>query len=101
MLNPELQPTNSLLKPMKSHVAGLRHFGLDGLIGQAHSDFIVAMNRGGRLRVPKVGEHLSIFAAANVPPYSASCTEEQTTGIRVKCKEIGALKKAGSLDRAR
>ena len=39
VLNPELQPTNPILKPMKPHVAGLRHFGLDGPIGQAHSDF--------------------------------------------------------------
>ena len=55
VLNPELQPTNPILKPMKPHVAGLRHFGLDGPIGQAHGDFIVAMNGGRRLRVPEVG----------------------------------------------
>ena len=61
MLDPELEPTNSLLQPMKSHVAGLRHLRLDGLISQTHRDFIVAMNRGGRLRVPKVGEHLALF----------------------------------------
>ncbi len=46
---------------METHVAGLRHFGLDGAIGQAHSDFIVAMNRCGRLRVAKVGKHLSLL----------------------------------------
>ena len=56
VLNPELQPTNSLLKPMKSHVAGFRHFGLDGLVGKAHGDLIVAMNRRGRLRVAQVVE---------------------------------------------
>ncbi len=34
---------------------------IDGAIGQAHSDFIVTMNRCGRLRVAKVGEHLSLL----------------------------------------
>ena len=61
VLNPELKAANPILKPVKAHVAGLRHLGLDGAIGQAHSDFIVTMNRCGRLRVAEVGEHLSLL----------------------------------------
>ena len=61
VLDSELKAANPILKPVETHVAGLRHFGLDGAIGQAHSDFIVTMNRCGRLRVAKVGEHLSLL----------------------------------------
>ncbi len=61
VLHSELKAANPILEPMETHVAGHRHFGLDGVIGQAHSDFIVAMNRCGRLRVAKVGEHLSLL----------------------------------------
>ena len=61
VLHAELKAANPILKPMETHVAGLRHFGLDGAIGQAHSDFIVAMNRRGRLRVSEVGEHLAFL----------------------------------------
>jgi hypothetical protein len=61
VLNPELKAANPILQPVKAHVAGLRHLGLDGLIGQAHSDFIITMNRCGRLRVAKVREHLALL----------------------------------------
>ena len=61
VLNPELKAANPILKPVKAHVAGLRHLGLDCAIGQTHSDFIVTMNRCGRLRVAEVGEHLALL----------------------------------------
>ena len=61
VLDPELKAANPILKPVKAHVAGLRHLRLDGLIGQAHSDFIITMNRCGRLRVAEVGEHLALL----------------------------------------
>ncbi len=61
VLNPELKAANPILKPVKAHVAGLRHLGLHGAIGQAHSDFIITMNRCGRLRVAKVREHLALL----------------------------------------
>ena len=60
VLNPKLASLYPVLKPMKAHVAGLRHLGLDGLVGKAHGDLIVAMNRRGRLRVAEVGEDLSL-----------------------------------------
>ena len=61
VLHAELELANPILQPVESHVAGLRHFGLDGAIGEAHGDFIIAMNRSGRgrLRVAEVGEHLA------------------------------------------
>ncbi len=59
VLHSELEAANPVLEPMKTHVARLRHFGLDGAIGQTHGDFIIAMNRRGRLRVAEIGEHLS------------------------------------------
>ena len=61
VLHSELELANPILQPVESHVAGLRHFGLDGAIGEAHGDFIIAMNRRGRLRVAEVGEHLSFL----------------------------------------
>ncbi len=60
VLDPKLASLYPVLKPMEAHVAGLRHLGLDGLVGKAHREFIVAMNRRGRLRVAKIGEHLSL-----------------------------------------
>ncbi len=61
VLHSELEEANPILEPMKTHVAGLRHFWADSAIGQAHGDFIIAMNRRGRLRVAEVGEHLSFL----------------------------------------
>ncbi len=63
VLHVELKAANPILEPMKTHVARLRHFGLDGAIGQAHGDFIIAMNRRRRLRVAKVGEHLAFLVS--------------------------------------
>jgi hypothetical protein len=60
VLDSELASLYPVLKPMEAHVARLRHLWIDGLVGMAHGDFIVAMNRRGRLRVAKVGEHLSL-----------------------------------------
>ncbi len=62
VLHSELEAANPILEPMEMHVAGLRYFWLDGAIGQAHGDFIIAMNRRGRLRVAKVGEHRALVA---------------------------------------
>jgi hypothetical protein len=59
VLHWELASSNPILEPMKTHVAGLRHFGLDGPIGKAHGDFIIAMNRRGRQRLSKVREYLA------------------------------------------
>ncbi len=67
VMHSELKAANPILEPMETHVAGLRHFGLDGSIGQAHSDFIVAMKSESTCR-----SWSAIFAAANVSPYSAS-----------------------------
>ena len=61
VLDAELEATNPILEPMEAHVAGLRHLGLDGAVGEAHGDFVVAMDRRGRLRVAEVGEHLSFL----------------------------------------
>ncbi len=61
VLHSELELSNPILQPVKSHVAGLGHFGLDGAIGEAHGDFIITMNRRGRLRVSEVGEHLALL----------------------------------------
>ena len=61
VLNAELEASNPILQPVETHVAGLRHFWFDGAIGQAHGDFIIAINRRGRLRVAKVGEHLLLL----------------------------------------
>ena len=58
VLHSELELANPILQPVESHIAGLRYFGLDGAIGEAHGDFIVAMDRRGRLRVSEVGEYL-------------------------------------------
>ena len=42
-----------------------------------------------------------ILAAAKVPAYSASCTDEHTIGMPVECTEMGALMKSGSWARVR
>jgi hypothetical protein len=60
VLYPKLEPSNPILEPMKSHVAGLGHLRLDGLVGQTHGDLIVAMNSRGGLGVPEVRQHLAL-----------------------------------------
>ena len=61
---------------MEAHVAGLRHLWLNSAVGEALGDFVVAMDRRGRLRIAEVGEHLSFLISdlggGNTPPYSAS-----------------------------
>jgi hypothetical protein len=42
VLDPKLASLYPVLKPMEAHVAGLRHLGVDGLVGKAHGDIIVA-----------------------------------------------------------
>ena len=59
VLNAELEASNPILQPVETHVAGLRHLWLHSAVGEAHGDFVVAMDRRGRLRVTEVGEHLS------------------------------------------
>ena len=59
VLHAELEAANPILEPMEAHVAGLRHLWLHSAVGEAHGDFVVAMDRRGRLRVTEVGEHLS------------------------------------------
>ena len=61
VLHVKLKAANPILEPMKTYVTRLRHFGLDGAIGKAHGDFIIAMNRRRRLRVAKVSEHLAFL----------------------------------------
>ncbi len=107
VLYPELASLDPVLKPMKAHVAGLGHLRLDGPVGQAHGDLNVTMNCRGGLGVPEVCKHLVLkvlnLRGSKRAPYSASCTEEQTTGMRVEWTEMEELKlkKVGSLDRAR
>ena len=59
VLHAELEAANPILEPMEAHIAGLRHLWLNSAVGEAHGDFVVAMDRRGRLRVTEVGEHLS------------------------------------------
>jgi hypothetical protein len=44
VLHSELKAANPILEPMKSHVAGLGHLRLDGLVGQTHGDLIHCRN---------------------------------------------------------
>jgi hypothetical protein len=60
VLDPELATLDPVLKPVEAHVAWLRHLGLDGPVGKAYGDFIIAINRRGRLRVAKVRENLTL-----------------------------------------
>jgi hypothetical protein len=60
VLDPEPATLDPVLKPVEAHVARLRHLGLDGPVGKAHGDFIIAMNRRGRLRVAEVRENLTL-----------------------------------------
>jgi hypothetical protein len=60
VLDPELTTLDPVLKPVEAHVARLRHLGLDDPVGKAHGDFIIAMNRRGRLRVAEVRENLAL-----------------------------------------
>ena len=60
VLDTELTTLNPVLKPVEAHVARLRHLGLNGPVGKAHGDFIIAMNRRGRLRVAEVRENLAL-----------------------------------------
>ena len=61
VLHAELEAANPILEPMEAHVAGLRHLWLHSAVGEAHGDFVVAMDRRGRLRVAEVDEHLSFL----------------------------------------
>ncbi len=105
VLHSELEAASPILEPMKTHVAGLRHFRLDGAIGQTHGDFIITMNRRGRLRVAEVGEHLSFLVGdlggCKRTPVLHFLNGRTHHGDARGVNGDGALKKAGSQRRAR
>jgi hypothetical protein len=56
----ELQLSHAVPKPVKPHVARLRELLLDGPVGKAYCDFIVAVDHGGSLGIAKVVLDLSL-----------------------------------------
>ncbi len=50
----------SVDQPVQAHVTSFRQLGFDGLVGDADSDLVVAMQKRWRLRVSKVGEGLPL-----------------------------------------
>ena len=85
MLDAELVALDTVLQPMKPHVYAFRQARRDRPIGQAHGDLVIAKEECGGLRVAQVVQDGALDsarrAAAKRAAYSASCTEEQTTGI--------------------
>jgi hypothetical protein len=104
MPHQELVLRDTVDQPVLAHITNFRQLGFDGLVGDADSDLVVAMQERRRLGVgvTKVGElrvwrsATAVLAAPKVPAHSASCTLEQTTGMRVEAMEMGALMKDGS-----
>jgi hypothetical protein len=100
----ELALRDSVDQPVQPHVASFGQLGLDGLVGDADSDFVVAMQEcasaaggsQGRWSVRVWRSVIAVLAAPKVPNHSASWTLEQTMGMRVEAIEIGALTKDGS-----
>jgi hypothetical protein len=70
----------------------------DAVIGEADGELIVAEDciGVGGCGCPMLAKIWRLFVAmrpvAKSPPYSASATKEQTTGIRVECVEMGWLR---------
>ena len=60
MTNKELQLSHAVPKPVKPHVARLRELLLDGPVGKAYCDFIVAVDHGGSLGIAKVVQDLAL-----------------------------------------
>jgi hypothetical protein len=52
--------SHAVPKPVKPHVARLRELLLDGPVGKAYCDFIVAVDHGGSLGMVKVVQDLSL-----------------------------------------
>jgi hypothetical protein len=79
----------------RSHVDALRQVRRDRPVRQAHGDLVVTDEEGGGLRVPQVVEDRALVqASAKREAYSASCTEEQTTGMLLVWQDTSPLMKA-------
>ena len=59
MPHQELALRDSVDQSVQPHVASFGQLGLDGFVGDADSDFVVAVQERRRLRVAKVGEGLA------------------------------------------
>ncbi len=46
---------------MKSHVQGLAELGRHGPIGEPNRALVIAVDNGGRLRVPEIGQNLPLI----------------------------------------
>ncbi len=85
---------------MQAHVTSFRQLGFDGLVGDADSDLVVAMQERRRLRVPKVGEGLPLRdgspgGAEGAGPLGLLDAGTDDRNARGKM-EMGALMKVGS-----
>jgi hypothetical protein len=70
--NDELLLGHAVLKPMQSHVARLGELGFDSLLGEADSDFIIAVDDSGRLGISQVLKHLSLSSRNFIHPEGAT-----------------------------
>ena len=70
MLDAELLLLDTILQPVEAHVDALRQARGDGLVGQAHCDFVVAQEQGRGLWVPEVEEDKALIVG------DASCSKE-------------------------
>ena len=59
MTHQELALRDTVDEPVQPHVTSFGQLGFDGFVGDANSDFIVAMKERRRLGVAKVGEGLA------------------------------------------
>ncbi len=105
VLYSELASSNSILEPMKAHVAGLGHLRVDGLVGQAHGDLIVAMNCRGGLGVPEVRQHLALevrdLRGCKRAPVLGLLYGGTDDGNASGVDGDGGIEKGGSLEQAR
>ena len=98
--NEELTLPGLITDPVKAHVNALWLFGPNGVGRKSDSTFVVTENKGGGWWYPRLpGVRISptaIWPLAKTPAYSDSETAAVTTGMRVACTWMAALRKRGS-----
>ena len=61
MDDPKLALPNAITQPVKTHIQRLRHLGLDSVVGNADSNFVVAVDRRWGLRVAEVVKDFALL----------------------------------------
>ena len=95
----ELQLSHAVPKPVKPHVARLRELRLDGPIGKAYCDFIVAVDHRGALGIAKVVQDLSLAGRDLCSAKGAGVFRFLDGGTNDR--DAGGVDRDGRVDKAR